>query len=218
MLRLARNIVLERAFLLQLNCSIPKPMFDDKGKLLVSESPFLINRNILNRQTLVMSKVIMKKGIAPAFQMNTAPTPVGGVTPGFAAAANMNTSQHLNPQGGFSRLDIAAANEEVSMNQHLDQVSPQVLQMARAADQQQQKVNENFVKTKIDSMCGCPKKEKMTFYTKDSDETFGKFLYRISKLHMNQCEHCREHMFKHFIQYYHKDGCLEIQLEMKQIV
>lgn len=34
--------------------------------------------------------------------------------------------------------------------------------MARAADKE--KVNENFVKTKIDSMCGCPKKEKMTFY------------------------------------------------------
>ena len=26
------------------------------------------------------------------------------------------------------------------------------------------KVNENYVKTKIDSMCGCPKKEKMQFY------------------------------------------------------
>lgn len=26
------------------------------------------------------------------------------------------------------------------------------------------KVNENYVKTKIDSMCGCPKKEKMTYY------------------------------------------------------
>lgn len=30
-------------------------------------------------------------------------------------------------------------------------------------------------------MCGCPKKEKMTFYTKDTDETIGKFLYKMAK-------------------------------------
>ena len=29
------------------------------------------------------------------------------------------------------------------------------------------KVDENYVKRKIDSMCGCPQKEKNTFYVKD---------------------------------------------------
>jgi hypothetical protein len=46
MLKLARNVVLERAFLFQLNCAIPKPVFDDKGLLVVAESPFLVTRNI----------------------------------------------------------------------------------------------------------------------------------------------------------------------------
>ena len=63
MLKLARNVILERAFLLQLNCSIPKPIYDEKGMLNVSESPFLITKNIQNRQTLVMSVVTMKKGV-----------------------------------------------------------------------------------------------------------------------------------------------------------
>lgn len=64
MLKLARNVVLERAFLLQLNCLIPKPLFNEDGTLNAQESPFLVTRNITNRQTLVVSKVIMKKGIA----------------------------------------------------------------------------------------------------------------------------------------------------------
>jgi hypothetical protein len=63
MLKLARNVILERAFLLQLNCQIPKPVYDDKGTLVASESPFLITKNIMNRQTLVMSTVNMKKGV-----------------------------------------------------------------------------------------------------------------------------------------------------------
>lgn len=66
-------------------------------------------------------------------------------------------------------------------------------------------------------MCGCPKKEKMTFYQKDQDETIGKFLYNMSKMLINNCEQCKEPLFKHLIQYYHKEGCLEIQLEMKQL-
>jgi hypothetical protein len=58
--------------------------------------------------------------------------------------------------------------------------------MARAAETG--KVNENYVKTKIDSMCGCPKKEKMTFYLKEQDETIGKFLYNMSKMLINNCD------------------------------
>ena len=62
MLKLARNVVLERAFLMQLNCHVPKSMTEDNMSVNASESPFLISRNILNRQTLVLSNVIMKKG------------------------------------------------------------------------------------------------------------------------------------------------------------
>lgn len=49
MLKLARNVVLERAFLSQLNCSIPKPHYDEKGQMVVADSPFLVTRNIQNR-------------------------------------------------------------------------------------------------------------------------------------------------------------------------
>ena len=63
MLKLARNVVLERSFLNQINCKVPYP-FTDKGIINSVESPFLITKNIKNRSTLVLNKVIMKKGIA----------------------------------------------------------------------------------------------------------------------------------------------------------
>ena len=72
-------------------------------------------------------------------------------------------------------------------------------------------MNENYVKTKIDSMCGCPTKEKMTFY-KENDDTLGNMLRKLCLKATSACEFCKEPMFKHFIQYYHKDGCVEIQL------
>jgi len=64
-------------------------------------------------------------------------------------------------------------------------------------------------------MCGCPKKEKMTFYKKEqeesaSDETLGYFLRKLIKNSSKACEYCKEPMLKHFIQYYHRDGCIEI--------
>ena len=72
------------------------------------------------------------------------------------------------------------------------------------------------MKTKIDSMCGCPKKEKMTFYAKETDETIGNMLKKMCKNASSVCDHCKEPMFKHFTQYYHKDGCVEIQLQLQQ--
>ncbi len=84
--------------------------------------------------------------------------------------------------------------------------------MARAAADKD-KVNENYVKTKIDSMCGCPKKEKFTFYVKEQDETIGKFLFKMSKQFSMQCDQCKEPMYKHFVQFYHKDGCLELHID-----
>lgn len=75
------------------------------------------------------------------------------------------------------------------------------------------------MKRKIDSMCGCPQKEKNTFYVKDKDEnecTFGRFLFNVTKLYTQKfCEGCKEPMTRHFLQYYHKQGCLEIQYEQK---
>ena len=64
MLKLARNVVLERAFLDQINCHIPRPIYDERGILNSFVSPFLITKNIKNRSILVLNKVIMKKGVA----------------------------------------------------------------------------------------------------------------------------------------------------------
>jgi hypothetical protein len=70
-------------------------------------------------------------------------------------------------------------------------------------------------------MCGCPKKEKITYYKKEDNQetecTLGKFLFQISHLYTAQCEHCKEPMFRHFIQYYHKEGVVEIQLQTVDI-
>lgn len=48
-----------------MNCKIPYP-FNEKGIINAAESPFLISKNIKNRQTIVLNKVIMKKGVAQA--------------------------------------------------------------------------------------------------------------------------------------------------------
>lgn len=64
------------------------------------------------------------------------------------------------------------------------------------------KINENFVKTKIDCMCGCPKKEKVTFYNdtgKHNDFTLGKFLTKLCKKAPRICEYCKDPLFKHLI-------------------
>lgn len=65
------------------------------------------------------------------------------------------------------------------------------------------------MKTKIDSMCGCPMKEKMTFY-KEGDETLGNYLKKLCRKATSLCEFCKEPLYKHFSQLYHKDGCIEI--------
>lgn len=59
-LKLARNVVLERSFLDQINCQVPRPLLDDKMN---TSSPYLITKNIKNRSMLVLNKVIMKKGV-----------------------------------------------------------------------------------------------------------------------------------------------------------
>jgi hypothetical protein len=179
MLKLARNVVLECAFLLQLNCNIPKPIYNEDGTLNAGESPFLVTRDIANRQILVVSKVIMKKGVAGLTNIGSA----GAVQ---STQAGLNVSQHLNP-GAFNDESVFVATE-----------APQLYQMTRAAVESG-KVNENYVKTKIDSMCGCPKKEKMAFYQKEQDETIGKFLYSMSKMLVHNCDQCKEPLFKHLI-------------------
>jgi hypothetical protein len=60
-LKLARNVVLERSFLDQINCQVPRPLLDDK---VTTTSPYLITKNIKNRSMLVVNKVIMKKGVS----------------------------------------------------------------------------------------------------------------------------------------------------------
>ena len=62
MLKIARNIVLERAYLSQLYCQIPRSLNED-NTINDMDTPFLITKNIPSRQTLVLNKVIMKKGI-----------------------------------------------------------------------------------------------------------------------------------------------------------
>ncbi len=88
MLKLARNVVLERAFLDQINCQIPRPIHDEKGHLLPINSPFLITKNIKNRSILVLNKVIMKKGVANTNQQGIAPTPTMGNAPSLTTGAN----------------------------------------------------------------------------------------------------------------------------------
>ena len=61
-LKLARNVVLERSFLDQINCQVPRPppgrQNDHDYELTVSD-----HKNIKNLSLLVLNKVIMKKGV-----------------------------------------------------------------------------------------------------------------------------------------------------------
>ena len=64
-LKLARNVILERSFLDQINCQVPRPLLDDKlSTTTTTSSPYLITNNIKNRSMLVLNKVIMKKGVS----------------------------------------------------------------------------------------------------------------------------------------------------------
>jgi len=183
MLKLARNVILERAFLLQLNCRINPLTYDAQGALVASQSPFLITKSVANRQILVMNKVTMKRGV------QSEKTPANNTT------TNLNVSALGLPKFDIeeSQIVTAAKNHETSS------VSHNVLKMARAAVPDKEKVNENYVKTKIDSMCGCPEKEKFKYYLKEQDESIGKFLFRMSRFFTQQCEQCKETMYKHFI-------------------
>ena len=85
---------------------------------------------------------------------------------------------------------------------------------------EQLKVNETYVKRNIDSICDCPKKEKYNFYVKkdpkidknDGECTFGVFLKKTAAYFISEncCIVCKEPNSRHFIQYYHKQGCLEL--------
>jgi hypothetical protein len=71
-------------------------------------------------------------------------------------------------------------------------------------------------------MCGGPKKEKLTFYKvsddrKDNDKTLGIFLKKLCMKSSCICDQCKEPMFKHLILYYHRDGYVEISLELYNI-
>ena len=76
------------------------------------------------------------------------------------------------------------------------------------------KVNEAYVKNKINSMCGGPTKELFGFYEEGKDETLGTMLKRLCKMANNICDHCKEPMHKHYIDYYHKCGRIEIQIAL----
>ena len=96
MLKLARNVVLERAFLDQINSQIPKPINDERGNLLPVNSPFLITKNIKNRSILVLNKVIMKKGVANNNQQGIAPIPsLGNTAPQMSQGVGSNSNNFL---------------------------------------------------------------------------------------------------------------------------
>lgn len=75
------------------------------------------------------------------------------------------------------------------------------------------KIDEHFVKTKIDQMCGQPTKEKKVFY-EQNDETLGKALRRLCKEALSNCERCHTPKFKHIKAFYHRDGCLEVAITL----
>lgn len=86
-LKLARNVVLERSFLDQINCQVPRPtVLDEKLGSSFSYSPYLITKNIKNRSMLVLNKVIMKKGVINPQQAPAA----GGATGPPALPGSMN--------------------------------------------------------------------------------------------------------------------------------
>ena len=68
MLKLARNVVLEKAFLFQMRVHLPPPVPSDS---FLENSPFLIHKNVNNRSVLVTAKAVMKKGLT---QGNQTPT------------------------------------------------------------------------------------------------------------------------------------------------
>jgi len=62
MMTMARNVILEKAFLFQIYTKIPKRL-SAQGEL-EDDSPFLIKKKVENRRIMVITSVFMKKGVS----------------------------------------------------------------------------------------------------------------------------------------------------------
>ena len=71
------------------------------------------------------------------------------------------------------------------------------------ADNGRLKINEKYVQTKLDKMCGNPKDAILTFSRQDiangsterNDQTLGKYLEELTENPWTKCDHCKLEKF-----------------------
>ena len=132
------------------------------------ESPFLVTHNIKNRSTLVLYKVMIRKGLqtlkneqstSKKNEINESTDPTGAEptqkkkpkkrfmhsTINNVFATQSQSTQELEHEKK-NRASLSPSHEEPPTRQAKDHQS--------FAKEAQNKIDENFVKTKFDSMCG----------------------------------------------------------------
>jgi hypothetical protein len=211
MLYISRNIILERELLI--NLKISPATQEPAGEM--PESPFLVTRNIKNRSALVLYKVMVKKGL------NTLKNEASKRAEAPNESAEATGDPHSKRKAKHHKKHIFNNVFSQSNKQHEGQLSPggeaepknadnlPAELLERANNERQNKIDEHFVKTKYDSMCGQPAKIKFQYYNINAlnydfrtpsgemeaqeqlgkfdchhfekDETLGSFLVRIAQ-------------------------------------
>ena len=160
MLYIARNIILERELLMCLKVSPSAP-------LRTPTSPYLVTREIKNRSVLVLYKVIIRKGREGMYQKGegkAANESIEGETPSGNASKQR---RHGKKPGKLNGVFHPSSKQVDSDFSGIPQVITENMNSQMAGDQGQsdkQKIDENFIKNKYDSMCSLPSKTKFKFY------------------------------------------------------
>ena len=141
MLYMSRNVILEREFLYQLKIN-PQ----------AEETPYLVTRNIKNRSTLVLYKVMIKKGLQTLKnEMSKRMNDTLNQDFSIDMTNNDNNLSRTRSKNRRTKSVFAQSNDPEKAN-----TSPVQLNEYSTAEKEQDKkqIDENFVKTKFDQMCG----------------------------------------------------------------
>lgn len=173
MLHMSRNVILERELLYQLRVSPQAPASsprnnpgENSGRA-PKDSPFLVTKTIKNRSTIVLYKVMVKKGLQTLKNeqslMSRRPTANQTFEQDSIDVSNGLDAGLLLQRGKSNRKK---AKNVFAQSNDLDRgrlTSPDALLTEPAegpVNEKHSRIDENFVKTKFDSMCGQPRKIK----------------------------------------------------------
>ena len=154
MLYISRNIILERELLI--NLKISPPTQQTMGT--APESPFLVTHSIKNRSALVLYKVMIKKGL---HTLKNEASKRAETHDDSTEEPRSRGHKKLHKKNYFNKSVFAQSHKQnEGMHSPRGETEPKNAEnlpaelLERANNERQNKIDEHFVKTKYDSMCG----------------------------------------------------------------